>query len=85
VLPTHGVLVEIDSREFHERQFEKDHERGSLFDRLGYHWISLTPNQIEFRPNEALQAIEGALRRCHQVQGSNPNRVRPRPSQPRVG
>jgi hypothetical protein len=63
IRPDHGLLIEIDSREFHEGRFEEDHHRGSAYDALGYHWIAVTPNQVEKRPAEVLQSVEGALRR----------------------
>jgi very-short-patch-repair endonuclease len=42
-----GLLLELDSREFHEHRFEKDHARETSYDDLGYRWLSFTPNQIE--------------------------------------
>lgn len=65
VRPSDGLLIEIDSREFHEHQFDHDHERGSTYDALGYHWISVTPNQIEYQPAKVRKALEGASRRAH--------------------
>jgi very-short-patch-repair endonuclease len=65
VRPSDGLLIEIDSREFHENQFDRDHERGSTYDALGFHWISVTPNQIEYQPTKVLKALEGASRRAH--------------------
>jgi hypothetical protein len=59
----HGLIVEIDSRKFHEQRFEEDHERESTYDRLGYHWVSFTPNQIEKSQNTVLAAITGARSR----------------------
>jgi very-short-patch-repair endonuclease len=65
VRPSDGLLIEIDSREFHENQFDRDHERGSTFDALGFHWISVTPNQIEYQPTKVFKALDGASRRAH--------------------
>ncbi len=65
IRPCDGLLIEIDSREFHEHQFERDHERGSTYDALGYHWISVTPNQIEHQPTKVRKALDGASRRAH--------------------
>jgi hypothetical protein len=59
-----GVLVEVDSREFHEGQFERDHRRGAVYNELGYHWITVTPNQIEFEPGLVRRSLVGALRRA---------------------
>lgn len=59
-----GVLLEIDSREFHEPSFERDHDRGSTYDALGFHWISLTPRQIEQHPAKVRKVIDGAFRRA---------------------
>ena len=65
VRPSDGLLIEIDSREFHEDQFDRDHDRGSTYDALGYHWISVTPNQIEHQPTKVRKALEGASRRAY--------------------
>ncbi|MDH4148107.1 MAG: hypothetical protein OEY23_23365 [Acidimicrobiia bacterium] len=62
--PRDGLIVEIDGREVHEPQFERDHDRGSRYDALGYHWISLTPRQIDARRAEVESAIAGAMRRA---------------------
>jgi very-short-patch-repair endonuclease len=59
-----GLLVEVDSREFHEGQFERDHRRGALYNELGYHWITVTPNQIEHEPALVRRSLVGALRRA---------------------
>ena len=61
--PHHGLLVEIDSRAFHESRFEEDHERQSTYDALCFHWVSFTPMQIERHPAKVRRAIEGAMRR----------------------
>jgi hypothetical protein len=61
-----GVLVEIDSREFHAPVFERDHDRGSTYDALGFHWISLTPRQIEHQQARVRKAIDGAFLRAGQ-------------------
>jgi sulfur carrier protein ThiS len=45
--PDDGLVVEVDGRFVHERQFEQDHRRQSNYDRLGYHWVSFSANQIE--------------------------------------
>ena len=36
-----GLIVEIDSEEFHAKAFERDHSRQSTYDALGYHWVTL--------------------------------------------
>lgn len=64
LLPSDGVLVEVDSREFHANRFEEDHRRENNYDRLNYHWISITPNQIEHRPQAVLSGLRGAFRRA---------------------
>jgi hypothetical protein len=64
LLPSDGILGEVDSREFHENRFEEDHDRESNYDRLGFHWISVTPNMIEHRPSRAIAALHGAIRRA---------------------
>ena len=58
--PSDGVLVEIDSREFHEGRFEEDHARETAYDALGFRWLSFTPNQIEHQWNRVAKAIATA-------------------------
>lgn len=48
--PGDGLTIEVDSREFHERAFERDRARQTNYDRLGYRWVAFTPNQIERSP-----------------------------------
>jgi very-short-patch-repair endonuclease len=59
-----GLLIEIDGREFHEPQFERDHRRGSTYDTLGFNWVSFTPTQIETQPKAVQKAICGAFSRA---------------------
>jgi hypothetical protein len=59
--PADGVLAEVDSREFHQDAFERDHERQSTYDALGFRSMMITPNQLEHRPAMVLAAINGAL------------------------
>ncbi len=61
--PGDGLGIEIDSREFHEGTFERDHARQSVYDALGLHWITLTPNQLK-RPKQVERTIDGALARA---------------------
>ncbi len=63
VAPPDGLLVEIDSRGWHEENFDKDHERQSTYDRLGFHWITLTPKQVE--GGGIKRTIDGALGRVN--------------------
>jgi hypothetical protein len=60
--PELGLIIEIDSKEFHANAFEQDHLRQANYDRLGYRWVSFTPNQIERSPQLVNRTIEGALR-----------------------
>ncbi len=59
---SHGLIVEIDSRQWHEGSFERDHDRQSFYDSLGFHWITLTPNQLE-SARVLKAALSGALLR----------------------
>ncbi len=59
--PDLGLIVEIDSREFHEQHFEEDHRRESTYDELGYRWVSFTPNQIEFDEAQVRRVISRAM------------------------
>ncbi len=61
IVPSDGLLVKIDSAEWHAGTFERDHERQSVYDRMGFHWISLTPKQIE--AEQVGRSLNGALRR----------------------
>jgi hypothetical protein len=67
LLPSDGVLVEVDSRKFHEDRFEEDHQRESNYDRLAFHWISLTPNQVEHQPAKAILALHGAIQKSQRT------------------
>ncbi len=72
-LPHQGLIVEVDGRSVHEQNFEGDHRRQTNYDRLGYHWVSFTPTQIERSPQMVSAAIEGAFRRA----GHTPIDLRP--------
>jgi hypothetical protein len=61
--PDHGLLVEVDSREFHEKQFERDHDKRITYDRLGFHFMTITPRQVEKQPRPLLLSVQGALQR----------------------
>lgn len=61
--PGVGLGVEIDSREFHEGAFERDHARQSVYDALGLHYITLTPNQPR-NPKQVARTIDGAMARA---------------------
>lgn len=60
-LPAHGLVVEIDSRGFHDGRFYEDHERTRTYDALGHHWMAFTPNQIEHQPERVKRAIINGL------------------------
>jgi very-short-patch-repair endonuclease len=62
--PVHGLIVEADSKQWHEGKFEEDRARWNAFDRAGFHWISVTPNMAERRPAQVRAGIEGALLRA---------------------
>ena len=62
--PSHGMVIEIDSKEFHADRFEEDHARWAALDRAEFHWMSITPNQITRSPQKVLAAIQGVLRRA---------------------
>lgn len=63
-LPSHGLIVEVDGRSVHERSFKQDHQRQTTYDKLGFHWVTFSANQIEHRPNDVEAAIQAALRRA---------------------
>ena len=56
--PEDGLLLEIDSREFHDGRFEEDHARDLLYDELGYRWLSFTPRQIQTQWPRVLYVIK---------------------------
>ncbi len=64
IRPEHGLIIEVDSREFHEQQFERDHDKRTTYDRLGYHFMTITPNMVEHRTQRLLDSVEGALGRA---------------------
>jgi hypothetical protein len=61
LLPHHGLLVEIDGRGPHEREFERDHRRQTNYDALGFRWTSFSATQIEREPLKVLEAIRALL------------------------
>jgi hypothetical protein len=63
LLPRMGLLLEVDSREFHERQFEKDHARQTTYDLLGFDWLSFTPTQLEHHESRCRKALEVRIER----------------------
>lgn len=62
--PADGLIIEIDGREFHEHDFERDQRRGLTYTELGFNWMSCTPNQVEHDPAAVHRALVGALRRA---------------------
>lgn len=67
-LPHHGLLVEVDGRGPHEPQFERDHRRQTTYDRMGYDWLSFTPNQFTHALATVLMALD---RRYHKGRASH--------------
>lgn len=59
--PADGLLAEVDSQAFHLDAFERDHNRQSMYDALGYRSLMITPNQVERRQAMVLAAINGAM------------------------
>ncbi len=59
--PHDGVLLEVDSREFHDNHFEEDHLRDLTYAELGYRWLSFTPRQIETEWPRVLAVIRSNL------------------------
>lgn len=64
VLPHHGMIIEIDGRTYHEGSFEADHARQTVYDELGFHWVTFSAHQVFHTPDQVLRAIESALRRA---------------------
>ncbi len=60
--PADGLLLEIDSYEFHVGRFEEDHQRQTTYDLLGYRWTTVTPNQVRDSPQRVRRAIEQVMR-----------------------
>jgi hypothetical protein len=59
-----GLGIEVDSAEFHQHQFERDHQRQSDYNALKLDWISLTPRQIEHQQGLVRGSIEGGIVRA---------------------
>ena len=62
--PTDGVLLEVDSRQFHAEEFDHDSRRNSNYDGLSCHWVAITANQIERQVEVVRRSIAGAFRRA---------------------
>jgi hypothetical protein len=56
--PDDGLLYELDGREFHEGRFEEDRRRQNTYDRLGFHWMSVTPTRMEREPDQVRASID---------------------------
>jgi hypothetical protein len=67
--PHHGLLLEVDSREFHEGKFEQDHQRQTTYDLLGFAWTTITPNQIRDSPGRVVRALQQRLASACRPQG----------------
>jgi hypothetical protein len=63
--PRDGLLLEVDSREFHEGKFEQDHQRQTTYDLLGFAWTTVTPNQVRDTPGRVLRALEKRMSNCY--------------------
>lgn len=74
--PADGLLVEIDSRQFHEHRFEEDRSRQITYDLLGFAWITFTPNQLEHQPDRARRAFEVRYRSAKARLGNSQTRRR---------
>jgi hypothetical protein len=61
--PDMGLLLEIDSKEFHDGRFEEDHQRQTTYDVLGFWWTTFTPTQLEQQSGRARSALETKLER----------------------
>ncbi len=59
--PDDGLLLEVDSQEFHVGKFEEDHRRQTTYDLLGFRWTTVTPNQLRDSPQRVRRAIERRL------------------------
>ena len=62
--PGVGLGIEIDSREFHEGAFERDHERQSVNEALGLHYIVVTADQLK-HPKQVARVIDGTMARTY--------------------
>ena len=63
LVPDDGLLVEIDSEEFHAPAFERDSDRDNHYDSLGYHWVSIRPTLVEHNLAKVSRIIDGAMSR----------------------
>jgi hypothetical protein len=62
--PHDGMLVEIDSREHHAENFERDIQRNETYRRLGFECAAFTPNQIEHKPSFIRQSLRSRIQRA---------------------
>jgi hypothetical protein len=78
--PEHGLLLEIDSRQFHERRFEEDRSRQTTYDVLGFSWTAFTPNQFEHHPARVRRAFDAVYSTARALHGNTPQRRRNTPT-----
>ncbi len=62
--PSHGLVLEVQGREFHDGRFEEDHERFALLTRAGFHFVAVTARQLQRHPASVRATIDAALRRA---------------------
>ena len=78
--PEHGLLLEVDSREFHERRFERDRSRQTTYDVLGFAWTAFTPSQLEQQPARVKRAFDALYSRARERFGNTPSAPRNTPT-----
>jgi hypothetical protein len=68
-----GVGVEVNSKQYHPLNFERDYQKGADYNALRLHWIQVTPNQIERQPLLVRKSINGAFLRAGGTPPMSPN------------
>ncbi len=61
LLPTDGVVLEVDGRGYHERQYEEDYERRITLAALGFRAIHVTARQVERDPARIARLVLTAV------------------------
>jgi Protein of unknown function (DUF559) len=67
LMPHHGLIVEIYGREYHDETFEEDHARQTTYDRMGFHWLTFTANQIARDRKNVRLAIDAVMAKAERL------------------
>ena len=57
----HGLVVELDGREYHEHRFEEDRDRDATLLSAGFPVLRITPKRIRHEPDREAARLKTTL------------------------